>query len=66
MKSYIKKREILCCLAEVYLDHQENSYISVSDGIMDSYDFDSINFLMLMSLTYSKQEAINIYSMDIE
>lgn len=66
MKSYIEKREILCSLAEAYLDTRENSYISVSDGIMDSHDFDSISFLMLLALTYSNQEVTSIYSMDIE
>ena len=66
MKSYLDKREVLCSLAELYLDTKENSYISVNDGIMNSTNFDTISFLMLMALTYPKNEAINIYSMDIE
>lgn len=66
MKSYVEKREVLCSLAEIYLNTKENSYISVSDGIMDSHDFDSISFLMFLALTYPKQEAISIYSMDVE
>ena len=66
MQPDIDKREILCSLAEIYLDTRENSYISINDGIMDSHDFDSISFLMLLSLTFSKQEMLSLYSIDIE
>lgn len=66
MKNYDKKREVLCSLAELYLDTRENSYISVNDGIMDSWDLDSASFLILMALTFPKEQAINIYSMDFE
>lgn len=66
MIAYEEKREVLCSLAELYLDTRENSYISVNDGIMDSWDLDSASFLILMALTFSKEEAINIYSIDFE
>jgi len=66
MKSYVEKREVLCDLAEFYLNTKEDDYISVNDGIINSTDFDSISFLMLMALTYPKEEAMNIYSIDTE
>lgn len=66
MKSYVEKREVLCDLAEFYLNIKEDDYISVNDGIINSTDFDSISFLMLMALTYPKEEAMNIYSIDTE
>lgn len=66
MKSYIEKRAFLCDLAESYLDARKKGYINISDGIMNSYDFDSISFLMLLALTYTKEEVYSFYSMDIE
>ena len=66
MESYIEKRELLCNLAEIYLDTREKSYISINDGIMHTSDFDSISFLMLLALTFSKEEMNSIYSTDIE
>lgn len=66
MKSYEEKREVLCNLAELYLDTKEDSYINVNDGIMDSLDFNSISFLILMALTYPKEEVINYYAMDFD
>lgn len=66
MDSTIKKRDFLCSLAEKYLDTKENSCINVNDGIINSNDFDSNSFLMLLALVYEKKEANNIYSMDIE
>ena len=66
MKSYIEKREVLCSLAEIYLNTVENNYISINDSVMQSGDFDSISFLMLLALTYSKEEKKNIYSMDFD
>lgn len=66
MKDCGQKREFLCQLAEIYLDTKKSSYISVSDGIMDSHDFDSISFLMLLALIYTKEEALSVYSIDID
>lgn len=66
MKSYKEKREVLCDLAELYLNTKENSYISINDGIMNSSDSDSINFLIFLALTYSKEEMKSIYSVDLD
>lgn len=65
MKSYEEKRQVLCNLAELYLDNDDKSHIDVNDGIIDSDDLDSIIFLILMALTYSNDDA-NFYTQGIE
>lgn len=64
MKTYEDKRTILCDMAELYLNTREQSYINVNDGVLNSGDLDSINFLILMALTYSNDDA-NFYVQDI-
>ena len=66
MKNYIEKRDVLCNLAELYLNTRSNNHISFNDSIMNSNDFDSISFLMLLALTYEKEEMLSIYSIDID
>lgn len=66
MITYEQKREVLCNLSELYLNTRKNSYISVNDGIMNSCDYYSAWFLILMALTFPKEEAPNIFSKDFD
>lgn len=68
MKSFDDKKELLCGLAELYLDTLDRSHINVNDGVLNSNDLDSVSFLILMALVNSENDSnyfaqgLNIYS----
>lgn len=65
MESFENKREALLAMAEFYLDTRPKSYIDVNDKVLNTGDFDSRNFLMLMALTLPN-DGTNFYALDLE
>ena len=65
MRTFEEKKETLLSLAELYLDSKDNSYIDVNDGVLNTFDRDSMPFLMLMALT-NYSDGTNFYELDIE
>lgn len=65
MKTFEEKRTMLCDMAEFYLDSKDTGHINVNDGVLKPTDIDSINFLLLMALTFSN-DGSNLFIQDIE
>ncbi len=63
-EEFLNKRDVLLCLAELYLNTTEDNEINVNDGIFNSTKYGANSFLMLTALAYSNDEWRSIYSMD--